>query len=341
MASVGRVIVVGFGSAGRRHARNLLALGVREVAVVSEHRRLTEATVGDRQLPVFHGLDAALATRPEAAVIANPTAMHAEYVTRAIAAGCHVYIEKPLAATAGEGRLIADRARHVGRIAAVGCQLRFNPCLARLKDMMETGAVGRVLHVDVNMGEYLPDYHPDEDYRIGYAARRALGGGVLLTQIHDLNYVRWLFGPVQAAYAIGVKLSRLEIDVEDSVTMLLRSAAGLGVTLHMDYIQRPRRRTVVVIGEDATVRWDYWANSLLLTARDGSETELGPATPLDRDAMFAAAMADFLGCIETGATPRTDVADAVEDLRLVDAIRDALARGVVVPLADASGSVGH
>jgi predicted dehydrogenase len=263
-------------------------------------------------------------------VVANPTSLHPDTAIRALDAGAHVYVEKPIGTSAADVQVLLARASRSRAIVAVGCQFRFNPGLERLKQVIDGGELGRILHVDVDMGEYLPDYHPGEDYRTGYAARRALGGGVLLTQIHDLNYLRWLFGPLESVYATGGKVSRLEIDVEDSVSMLIRSASGAGLAVHMDYLQRPRTRRMTVTGEDAKVVWDYYANTLTLTSPDGRERELGPGGPLDRNRMFVSTMADFLGAIDRGALPRTTLLDAADDLRVVDAIRESLAANAAV-----------
>ncbi len=247
-----KFLVVGLGSVGRQHVENLLSLGVGHVEVCSEWRHLAEFRVGGVSLPVFHDYTAALDARPAAVVIANPTNLHATYSLRALERGCHVYVEKPVAISAEEALPLAELARERKVTVAVGCQFRFNTCLERLKSLLGESKLGRIVHVHACMGEYLPDYHPHEDYRSSYAARSELGGGVMLTQIHDINYVRWLFGPFDSVYATGGKTSDLQIDVEDNVAILLRTSSGTGISVHMDYLQRPRRRSVAIVGEDAS-----------------------------------------------------------------------------------------
>jgi predicted dehydrogenase len=113
---------------------------------------------------------------------------------------------------------LVDTVERRGLVAAVGCQLRFHPCLLRLRALLAGGAVGRIVAVRVAVGEYLPGWHPYEDYRGGYAARRDLGGGVVLTLVHELDYVYWLFGLPRRLWAVGGHLSRLELDVEDTAS---------------------------------------------------------------------------------------------------------------------------
>jgi predicted dehydrogenase len=326
------ILVVGLGSAGRRHVENLVAVGGLRIAVCSERRRLAEFQMAGTRFRVFHEYEAALEARPDAVVIANPTSLHAPYVARALEQGCDVYVEKPVATNAEEARTLLEAARERKAIVAVGCQLRFNPCLIRLKMLVDGGRLGTLLNIHVDMGEYLPDYHPEEDYRKSYAARAALGGGVLLTQIHEFNYLHWLVGPFQSAFAVGGRHPELEVDVEDAVTFLLRSPRGFGVTGHMDFLRRPKRRVVTVIGSERTAVWDYYENCLQVVERDGARKEAGPGTPLDRNLMFLDAMRDFLECVANRGVPRTSLAEAMADVQLVDALRESFSKNTLVPV---------
>lgn len=325
-----RALVVGTGSAGRRHAGNLLRLGI-GVEICSEWRCVAEYDCDGTSLPVYHDYTTALATQPALVVIANPTHLHAEYAIAASGRGCHVYLEKPAARTAREAENI--RAAMGGStVVAVGNQQRFNECLERLREIVTSGSLGRIIHVQHNMGEYLPDYHPGEDYRRGYAARAEMGGGVLLTQIHDLNLVHWLFGDVGTVFAAGGRTSDLDIDVEDNVSAALTMADGTQVALHMDYLQRPKRRTIAVLGERASVVWDYYANTLTSIDPNGTPQEIGPRAPLDRNRMFVRAMEDFLRAAAGGPPPRTTLDDAIRDLQVVDALKRSLASRAPEPV---------
>ena len=320
-----RALVIGLGSAGQRHAENLLALGVGAVEALSEQRKLSDVVIRGVPVRVFHDLKAALAAHPQVVIVANPSHLHARYAAAALEQGSHVYVEKPLADSAHAAAPLTRLARERGLILAVGCQLRFNPCLERLKMLLDVGRFGRLIHVQINAGEYLPGYHPDEDYRLSYAARAELGGGILLTQIHDLNYLHWLFGRFDSLYAIGGKTSELEINAEDNVSVLLQSAAGVAISAHMDFLQRPRRRTLAVIGEEGSAVWDAESHSLQWVSCDGKREELGPSRPFERNRMFLDAMADFLRCVQSSGLPRTNVAEGIADLCLVDTIRRSFA----------------
>ena len=132
-------------------------------------------------------------------VITTPTASHLSLALEAAEHGCHLFIEKPLAhAWQGVDRLV-DLVEHGRLVTLVGCNLRFHPGLRAVKNLLAEKAVGRVIAVRAEVGQYLPDWHPEEDYRKNYSARRALGGGIVLDAIHEIDYVRWLLGEVRSA----------------------------------------------------------------------------------------------------------------------------------------------
>src|SRR5437899_225678 len=211
-----RVLVVGLGSIGQRHVRNLRALLGDQVELLAVRVRGLNHILNDALqvespdglcekygIRTFGNLEQALAHKPEAAFVCNPNSLHITTALAVARAGCHLFIEKPLAHEyAGVEELIAivERRRLV---ATVGYQLRFHPCLTTTHRLLESEAIGRVLAVRAEMGEYMPGWHPYEDYRGAYAVHRALGGGVLLAQIHDMVYLFWFFGLPRKIFTLG------------------------------------------------------------------------------------------------------------------------------------------
>jgi predicted dehydrogenase len=340
-----RVLIAGLGSAGQRHARNLRRLlgdGVELLAyrargggpVLDGGVRATspEEAYGIRS---FTDLDRALAERPDAVFVTNPTALHLAVAQAAAEAGCHLFVEKPLAdAWDGVERLLAATERR-GLVAMVGFQLRFHPGLLALREMLEAGAIGRVVAAQLEVGEYLPAWHPWEDYRDGYAARRDLGGGVLLTQIHDLDSACWLFGAPTRVFAAGGHLSGLEIDVEDVASVTLECRPGerpIPVHVHMDYLQRPAVRAYRVLGEGGRLALDFAAGTLTSTAPDGHRVER--AVAVERNELFVAELRNFLASLTGRERPRCGLREGAESLRVALAARRSIERGVAVELSD-------
>lgn len=330
-----RVLIAGLGAIGQRHARNLRALRPDIELHAYRQRRLrhvvTEALQRDDTRDVeselgvvAHGdLDAALGAKPDAVFVCTPSALHLDVALRAASAGCHLFVEKPVSNTIdGLGRLRAEVAKH-GLVAAVGCQWRFHPCVIRLREVIEAGALGKLTKAEIRYAEYLPDWHPYEDYRTSYAARSDLGGGVVLTQIHDYDLAWWLFGGVRTVHATGGHLSDLEADVEDTVQAQLDTAA-VPVIVSQSFAERPPRRLITVRGTAATATLD------LLAAR----LEIAPAVAdglvvadYERNEMFRAEVADFLSCVEGGRSPRVPLEEGIAVLRLALAVKESLRSG--------------
>ena len=229
-----KILIAGLGSIGRRHLRNLVTLGETDIVLLRSHR----ATLPDDELvgyPVETEITSALRKhRPQAVVVANPTALHLDVAVPAARTGCAILLEKPISASMkGVARFRSAIARSGTRVL-VGFQFRFHPALLRAREVIRDGGIGRILSAHVHFGEYLPAWHPWEDYRKSYAARAQLGGGVLLTQCHALDYLPWLIGLPEAVSGFVGRLSDLDIDVDDTAEIVLRLAGGALGTIHLD-----------------------------------------------------------------------------------------------------------
>ncbi len=273
-----KVAVVGTGAAGRRHLGTLAELGITDLVAVNEHRPGPPVVVPGAEVTTVHRFGDAIASAPDAVIVANPTSLHAPVTERAVRAGIPVLCEKPLGVDGDEAARVSALADERGVLVAVCCQFRFHEQLLELRRQLHTGALGDVVDVVASQGEHLADYHPGEDYRTSYAARAALGGGVLRTQVHLLDVVHWLVGPFRSVFAVGGRRTDLELDVEDSVSFLLESRSGVAVRGHVDYFRRPRRFTVDVTATGGNATWDYYEGTL---ACSGAATRT-TTVPFDR-----------------------------------------------------------
>jgi predicted dehydrogenase len=330
-----KLAVVGTGSIGRRHLENLLSIGDCEIVAVSEHHRRTDIEIAGVLVPTVHNY-AEILEMPEveAVVIANPTSLHFDYAQKAVASGKHVYLEKPAAASSEGLGVLATEARHKGLVIAMGTQFRFNEGLVQLKEFLFRGDAGKIIAVSAYLGEHIADYHPGEDFRRSYTARSDLGGGVLLTQIHQVDFLNWLFGPFESVFAVGGKYSDLDIDVEDCVSYMLRARNGVAVYGHLNYLERPKRVAMRVTGTRGTFDWDYFGASLSFTlAIMGGKPETFRST-FDRNSMFIASMKDFFSAIQSGREPRATLEDGFSAVRIVEAVKLSYETGRSVEIAN-------
>lgn len=345
-----RVLFAGLGAIGQRHLRNLHALvgpGLeiaafrvrRHMAIVTERLELdTEESVESRYgIRVFDELDAALdAFEPELVFVCNPTSLHMDVALPAARAGANLFIEKPLAASLDGAEELARIVEERQLTALVGFQMRFHPCFLRLRQLIAEGALGRLIAVRARHGEYLPGFHPYEDYRQSYAARQALGGGVILTQIHDIDYLVALLGAPERVFAMGGHLSSLEIDVEDVASVSLemrRDGRTLPVHLHQDYVTRPPVRTCSLLGDAGSIEVDFRTSSLTRVSPSGETIESLSFPGFERNQMFVDLLRHLLGCLDGKETPVVGIRDAMRTQRVALAARESLRTGQVIQTA--------
>ncbi len=330
---------MGLGSIGQRHLRNLirrfgenleiLAFYPPDPQVVLDDRMqvVPDTTVEERYgAKVFHTLDEALAHKPDIAFICNPSSLHIEPAIRAAKAGCHLFIEKPLSHNLEGVEELKAIAAEKNLVVYVGYMMRFHPVLRLLEEKLRTGSIGRLTSVRVEIGEYMPGWHTYEDYRDTYAARKDLGGGALLSQIHEIDYLYWFFGMPRRMFALGGHLSSQEIDVEDSVEALLEmrhEGRPLPVSLHMDFVQRPPCRFCKIVGEEGVLFADL-VQSTLKRISNAGEIDEASFPDFDRNDMFVHELDAFFECIEMGKKPLTDLNDAENHLKIVLEIKAAL-----------------
>jgi predicted dehydrogenase len=318
-----RFLIAGYGSIGRRHLRNLRALGEEDILLYRSHR----STLPDDEiagLRVESDLQAALAHRPDAVIVSNPTALHLDVAIPAAEMGCAILLEKPVSDDlARMPELYAAVVRGGARIL-VGFQLRFHPTLRSMAALLAEGAIGQVTSARAHWGEYLPGWHPWEDYRQGYAARAELGGGVILTLCHPFDYLRWLMGEYQVEWAAGGALG-LGLEVEDSAEIGLRFAQGAAGTLHLDYLQQPASHTMEVIGTRGTLRWNNADGSLkVFQAGDADWRTQLPPDGFERNDLFLEEMRHFLAVARGEAQPLCSLDDGERALALALSARAAI-----------------
>ena len=251
-----RVAVLGFGSSGQRHATLLRDRFPEDEIVVFSSRSHAESpflmTSSLKDIAKFG---------PEVAVIAG-VATERLAMVQALPDGLRgIMVEKPLADTFAKGLEIADCAARKAKFARVGYNLRFSPSIREFKSRIDRGDLGEVLSIRVETGQFLPDWRPGRDYRATASAQKALGGGALLELSHEIDYVRWIFGEIEWVSAWMGKSSGLDIDVEDTASLIVgfasseRTANKVG-QMSLDLVRRDRTRSLTAVCALGSLRWD-------------------------------------------------------------------------------------
>jgi predicted dehydrogenase len=321
-------VVVGAGSIGRRHLGNLRKLGVQRLTACDPDPERLVGVDSELRVSSCTDFEKALATKPDAVLICTPPVLHVAQALAAVEAGAHVFIEKPLSHNLDGTIELVESARKRNRIVQVGYNLRFHPGLQKLKVLIDDGTLGKVLWAYVEVGQYLPDWRPSQDYRQSYTARRELGGGILLDGSHELDYITWLLGASVEVACMASKVSALEVNVEDCADLLLHFASGARATVHLDFIQRGYSRSCKVVGELGTAVWDFTAKEVRVLQAQ-TNTWQGFPYSFEPNDMYMAEIEHFLKCIARGERPLVDVSQAAAVLKLVLAAKSSSERRCV------------
>lgn len=343
-----KFLIAGLGSIGRRHFRNLIALGEKDIILL----RTRKGTLPDDELagyPVETDVWEALKKhKPEAVIVANPTSMHLDVAIPAAESGCHILLEKPVSHSLERLDVLEKAAKKSGSRILVGFQFRYHPTLHKARELIQSNSVGKIFTVHAHWGEYLPQWHPWEDYRQSYAARADLGGGVIVTLTHPLDYLRYLLGEVDSLWSFNGHISPLEVDVEDVAEIGLRFANGTVGGVHVNYFQRPPVHRLEIVGTQGTLRWDNVDGILhdhRMPAPFGSYADPPPAPVIERfsppegferNQLFVAQTRHFIEIVRGESEPVCRLEDGVMALRLALAARQSQQTGQVVRLANGS-----
>lgn len=331
--AVTRFLIAGLGSIGRRHLRNLVTLGERDIVLLRSH----QSTLPDTDLadyPAETDVEVALEKyRPQAVIVSNPTALHLNVAIPAARQGCALLLEKPLSDSTKGMRELERATKQGGAQVLMAFQFRFHPALLLARRLIREQAIGRVFSAHVHFGEFLPGWHPWEDYRKSYAARADLGGGVLLTQCHSLDYLPWLIGEPEAVSGLVGKFSDLEVDVDDSAEIILRFADSKVGTIHLDFAQQPPSHEVVIEGTAGVIQCDLLTGMTRIYTAERSQWEDHPLpVGWERNTMFLDEMKHFMAVARGMAQPACTLAEGMRVMQLIEAVRRSSKSGRQVSL---------
>ena len=324
------VVVIGSGSIGRRHASNLVKLGA-DVGVVSG--RVEQRKYWATQLPenrIFATEAKALASSPDAVVIANVTSRHLDSAIAAAERGCALFIEKPLSNCADKVRSLSDLAESRGLVVEIGCMLRLHPNLLFIHQFLRD--LGEPIYtVRACVGQYLPDWRPDRDHRSSYSAISEQGGGAIFDLIHELDLVHWLVGQADLVAASAIPGDMLNICTEAAAQILLRIGPATIAAIQLDYLRPRLNRTLEIVGSFGQLEWDYETAAVSLVDRVHGVRRIHQVPNFERNDMFIDHMKHFLARVsDPNIPPVVSLQDGIAVLSIALAAHRSLAEGCFV-----------
>ena len=320
------VLIVGYGSIGKKHLENFLQFKDIQLTVYTKRNDLQ--LLRENGIKISDSLTECLKENPDIGVITNETSLHIPIAIKLAKEGLDLFLEKPLSNSLKDVEKLRAIVKKKKLITQMGCNLRFHPCIKKIKSLIEHQKIGRIISAQVQNYSYLPDSHRWEDYRKSYAARKDLGGGVILTNaIHEIDYLYWFFQEVENVISISGKFSDLDIKAEDYVSGLLKFKNKIIGELHMDYFQRPDFRSCKIRGTKGEIYWNSDDNCVNIYNINKKKWETkfdnGFSHNLDTYSSYVEELKHFLKCVKHRKETINDLEQGVRTLKIALAIKKA------------------
>ena len=327
-----KVIFFGLGSIGQRHLQNITKL-FSNLEIYSFKRNTNNFLIKDGKkndkIDIFKkykikkisNLTKLKSIKFAYAFICNPSSLHIKYAIQLAKLGINLFIEKPLSNSMKDVKKLENIIKKKNIKCMLGFNLRYNDCYKFIEKKIKNKIFfGKIYKVDLFNGEFLPNYHPYEDYRKSYASKKKLGGGVLLTQIHELDLILSLFGKPEKIYSYCDKISNLKIDVEDNVDALMIMKNKMILNLHLDYITNPSTRYLRIYGYKKNLYWDYYKNHIEIYDKKKMKLKKISFKKLKRNLMFERAIKKFINSKSSNSN-LPNIKTGIETLKLAISIK--------------------
>jgi predicted dehydrogenase len=252
-------------------------------------------------------------------VIANQTNLHLEYALSAARKKKNLFIEKPLSNSLLGIEDLAKEVALGGLIVEVGFMLRLHPNLVWIRSFLNKGGIGKIAYIRGAIGQWLPDWRPEVDYRTGYGAYKKYGGGVIFDLIHELDLCTWFGGEVEEISCMATSFNLLEIETEAIANINLKFKSGATGQLCLDYVRPVFRRNLEIVGNKGAITWDYSLGEVSVVLRGESQSKIVNKTDaaFERNKMFFDHMNGFLMRIKNpGMQPISSIQDGITTLKL-------------------------
>lgn len=309
-----KVLLVGCGSAGKRHLRNLIALDrVKKIYVYSKVKNCLSGLKDKNKVSFTGSLDG---LRADLAIIANETYQHVDTALTLAGKGIHLFIEKPLShSLSGKLGLLKRMISRNKLKLTVGYNLRFLGAIKFIKNILAKGTLGDIYFVRIEAGQYLPDWRKGRDYRDSYSASKIRGGGVALDLSHEIDYMRYFFGDPDFFRAIKARAGDLKIDSE-SVFEGIYLYGKFICSVHMDYLQKDKKRIIRIEASRGSLVCDL-INKKIIMMVNGKRKIIADKKLFDFDKSYIRELVSFIRAVENGHKPEVTFEDGVRVLELI------------------------
>jgi len=294
-----RVLIIGGGSIGKRHINNLRSLGHRQIWVLK--RQKDADFESNFNVNVVTSFQEASTIELDSVFVCTPTSLHNDALAFAVSNQLHIFMEKPLIHDEKGLEIAKQLMLQNQKLFFIGFMLRYHPIVKQIKAILDSNELGAIYAARFEFGSYLPYWHPWEDYRISYAARKALGGGVINTITHELDLVQHFFGRPESVYCQSSNFHRLGIDVEELAEAIFEYDDKM-VTLHLDYFQKDYDRQIRILGENGKITWSWHDNFAIIQLHKKEAKKILAPESFEVNQLYIDELQDFINLIQAGKT---------------------------------------
>lgn len=323
------ILIIGLGSIGQRHYRNLKKIDknfnffalrkIKNSPELSNNNLIKKNKLDLVQKKIRELTEKECFKKKfDAVFICNPSSLHFKYAYKFATEGTSLFIEKPISHNLNGIYKLKNKIKKNKVICAVGFQLRYNKILYKIKKIIDNNLLGNIKRVEIFNQHFLPYHHKYEDYRIGYAARKKLGGGVLLCFIHEIDYSNFLFSKPKSVFCKSGNKSNLKIDVEDYANLKCEHSLNnqrFFVNTHLDFIRRKEKRNCKILFENGYVVWDLKQNILRIKHKQKTIQKI--SINISRNGLFKKQLESFINNIKYETKPVSNIDNGISSLEVV------------------------
>jgi spore coat polysaccharide biosynthesis protein SpsF (cytidylyltransferase family)/predicted dehydrogenase len=313
-------LIVGSGSIGQRHIRNLKKIGIDTIiALRSKKGHYKKLPVELKVFEVDSWGDIS-SHNPDIAIISNPSSLHIEVAIKAAKLVKGVFIEKPLSHSLKGPQELDNQLQEDKVVSFVGYNLMFHPIVKNIVKFYDENDIGEIINFQCQVGQWLPDWHPYEDYTKAYYARMDLGGGAALTMIHEVHLAIELAGMPIHVFGEISDYEQLNLDVDVCSDMLIKHKTGAISQIHLDYLQKPSHRSGTISFTKGWMSYDFNRGELIAQLGDNPPITIWSDIKYDSNQMYIEQMQEFVRYVEEGRMRhKFDISSSIESVKVVEA----------------------
>lgn len=317
-----QALVTGYGSIGKRHVSNLLKLdGIAEIFIYTNIREKESVHLDEKVKLVDSSAysleDITAHEKFDCAIIANETYKHIDTAVTLAKKGIHLFIEKPLSHNLSGIEILKKLVNAQKLKVFVAYNLRFLGVIQKIKQELEDKTIGKLYFAQIEVGQYLPDWRPDADYKKSYSADSKKGGGVSLDLSHELDYMKYLFGAPHAWKTFKTKVSSLEINSEDLFEGIYKFYEGFVCNVHLDYLQKRKKRTIRIVGSEGTITVDMIGKQMEIVKADERQS-IKDESLFDTGRTYMDELCHFMDAIKNDTSPSISLDDGMLILKMIE-----------------------